>query len=84
MDGLKDLKDEVKELRDAIMKLSQNVAVNNHILAEHHKRSMTLEEALKPVQAHVALVNAIAKIGIGSGGLVALVASAIKIWESAR
>lgn len=42
---------DVKEIKVAVFKLTEQAAVHNHILGEHHKRSTALEELLKPLQA---------------------------------
>lgn len=71
-DDIKEIKSDVKEIKTTVNKLSEQAAVHNHVLSEHHKRSLMLEEALKPIQVHVSLMQ---KILYGAGAIAVAIIS---------
>lgn len=54
---MNELKDTVARIETKVNTISEQQAVNNHILAEHHRRSTMLEEKMLPIETHVALVQ---------------------------
>lgn len=58
-DDIKEIKQDVKEIKQIVTELQKSDAVQSHVINEHHKRSTQLEEALKPIQLHVSIVQKI-------------------------
>ncbi len=66
------LRDKLERMDERLDGMSQTLARNTVSLEEHVKRTNLLESDVKPIKAHVMLVNTLAKIG--SGGVAILVA----------
>lgn len=66
MADIYDIVEKVTEVKQSVDKMATDVteiktqqAVLTHIVNEHHRRSTNLEEAMKPIQAHVTIVQKI-------------------------
>ena len=64
----KRLEDKLEKLDERLDTISTTLAVNTQSLKEHMKRTEMLESELKPVKAHVQLMNALAKVGVAAIG----------------
>lgn len=74
---LKEIKDDVKEVKSHLIDLVKLAAVHNQILAEHEKRSTSLETRIVPLEdthkfTH-RLYSFIIGLGAVSGALLAIV-----------
>lgn len=54
-----EIKETLRRQDQTLVGLVKETAVSNHIINEHHKRSMMLEEAIKPIQIHVSFMQKI-------------------------
>lgn len=69
---MSDIDTQLREISAEVKDLGKQMAVNNHILAEHTKRSTQLEERFKPIEdTHKFLSRAFILL-MGSGGVLAL------------
>lgn len=76
---LNEISSDVKEIKSVVNRLSEQAAVHNHILNEHHKRSTNLEQSVKPLQLDYAFRTKLWSIFLGSSGLTALAAIVIAV-----
>lgn len=61
--------DKLDKLDERLDQQGITLVKNTAILEEHIKRTALLEEDMRPIKKHVALVNAAAKIGSAALGL---------------
>jgi chromosome segregation ATPase len=65
----KRIEDKLDKLDERLDAMSTTLAVNTESLKEHMKRTAIIEQELKPVKAHVQLMNALAKVSIAAVGI---------------
>jgi len=64
--------DKLDKMDQRLDNVDQTLVKNTVLLDEHIRRTNILEEDFKPIKKHVALMNALAKIGsVGLGALLA-------------
>jgi len=76
-DQLDRIEEKLDKLVDKQSSMDTTLAAQAVVLAEHVKRSNMLEEQMRPVQRHVAMVQGALKLlgAVGVGGLMALLKS---------
>lgn len=89
MIDIHDVLEQIREIRDmqrryeaTLTELVKQMAVNNHILNEHHKRSTMLEEQLKPIQDDFKFRYQITKLMFGTAGVVSIIGVIIGIFTA--
>lgn len=76
MDNVKRLEDKLDKIDSRIDNIDITLARQSEILDIHIKRTNLLEEALKPIEKHVAMVNGALKL-IGLMATIAAIIEAI-------
>lgn len=71
----------LERIEATLNRIDVTLAKQHVSLETHIKRTDLLEERLEPISAHVAIVGAIGKILIGSGGVVGLVMLGVQIYR---
>jgi archaellum component FlaC len=82
-DRLDRIEDKLDRINDKIANIDVTLAKQSVILDEHIKRSNMLEEKMKPVEKHVAIINTIFKILGGTslaGGLGHAIMKILKVY----
>lgn len=84
MSDLKIIHEDIREIKAHVIKLVELSAVHNHILAEHEKRSTSLEIRVVPLEKDHYLRQKLVTIIFSSGGVLALIAALIKLLSATR
>lgn len=79
-----DLSKDLKEIKQQLLELTKSMAVNNHILQEHHKRSTQLEDRLSPIEDDYTFRRKLYVFVMGSSGLVAIISLAVAVMAMSR
>jgi hypothetical protein len=74
-----ELKEELRAISGQLGTLNEKMAVHNHILNEHHKRSTLLEERILPLEDDFKFRGKAWTIFMGSSGLLAIIALGVSI-----
>jgi archaellum component FlaC len=64
------IEERLDKVDEKLNSIDKHLAVYNEQLKEHIRRSNMLELEMKPVKAHVALMNSLAKILVALGAIV--------------
>lgn len=72
----RDVLDKLDRIESKITEQAINLAINNKVLDEHHKRSTHLEERVKPLEQSHVFTSKLLKAAMGLIALVAACASA--------
>jgi hypothetical protein len=74
-----ELKEDLKSINTELRGMNEKMAVHNHILNEHHKRSTLLEERMVPLEDDLKFRGKAWTIFMGSSGLLAVIALGVSI-----
>lgn len=81
---LEELARHARETNSRLTDLTAGLAVNTHVLNEHHKRSNMLEELMKPLQDDLKFRDKLRTLFMGSSGLIAVISLVVAILALAR
>lgn len=75
-----EIKDDIRHLSTTVSDLAVQMARYNALLEEHIKRTSQLEARVKPIEDHVHLVAAFAKIGLATVSVLAALKNIFHIF----
>lgn len=78
---IQEIKGDLKEVKTAVGSMLREMAVNNHILAEHERRSTNLETRMEPIEDSYKFTNRIVTVFLSGGGIVSLIAVIDLAWR---
>lgn len=81
MEDLKLLASDISEIKSLTVELVKQGAVHNQILAEHEKRSTSLEARLGPIEDDHVFYRKLVVLGGGLLGLLTFVLEALRMIE---
>ena len=77
----RELHTDVRNIKSHVIELVKQGAVHNQILAQHEKRSLMLEERVKPIEADVQFRSKLVSAFLGLGGIATTCMAIYKLYE---
>lgn len=75
------IEDRLERVEAILQRMDVTLAAQHVSLENHIRRTELLEESVRPIEKHVAVVGAIGKILLGSGGVLSIIGLGIQIYR---